>query len=93
MFSKGLFRGILLNHLYFAKLIVIQPVKLIKHLFSLRTESAAALEKTLGEGEEEEEGDVRDISNFFQHYISYDLLRILGGYQEHLCSILKELAM
>ena len=58
-------------------------------IFSCRTESAAALEKTLGEGEE----DVRDISNFFQHYISYDLLRILGGYQEHLCSILKELPM
>ena len=58
--------------------------------FNCRTESAAALEKTLGE---EEEGDVRDISNFFQHYISDDLLRILGGYQEHLCSILKELAM
>ena len=62
-------------------------------VFSCRTESAAALEKTLGEGEGEEEVDVRDISNFFQHYISYDLLRILGGYQEHLCSILKELAM
>ena len=65
-------------------------------IFSCRTEPAAALEKTLGEGEEgegEEEGDVRDISNFFQHYISYDLLRILGGCQEHLCSILKELAM
>ena len=61
-------------------------------LFSCQTESAAALEKTFGE-EGEGEGDVRDISNFLQNYISYDLLRILGGYQEHLCSILKELAM
>ena len=55
-------------------------LKLKKSLFSCRTESAAALEKTLeGEGE-----DVRDISNFFQHYSGNDLLRKSGGSQGHL---------
>ena len=55
----------------------------VSGIFSCQTESAAALEKTLGEGEEGE-GDVRDISNFFQHYSGNDLLRNPGGSQGHL---------
>ena len=45
-------------------------------IFSCRTESAAALEKT----KKGEEGDVRDISNLFQNYSGNDILRISGGY-------------
>ena len=52
-------------------------------IFSCRTESAAALEKT-----KKGEGDVRDISNLFQNYSGNDILRISGGYQGHFWSTL-----
>ena len=52
----------------------------LQHIFSCRTESAAALEKNKKGEEGEGEGEVRDISNLFQNYSGNDILRISGGY-------------